>query len=1197
MTDTHDIEDVGVEDSPTLNNLVLTKLCQYAFPGSSEVTRVCVSPDSQILAVTISSAENQELFLLYHPLSDPSTCSTPLFESHARLESLAVCKASSHLWLTPSDPNSWCRDRNILVVLTAADSDASLLWIEVSVDREQGLKLLTLSSLSIPDLRTLISEDTRSPSILSTHPTPLDQLSIQLYHCKHDQVLLIADPLFILLVSISSMEQTQVESFPSSLSSPILSTLLPLQPSLDRSLPSTPLDMTLRPSQTLGSLCGVNIRGPILLSMYSNGLILLHRIPSGREIGTITVSDYLQCCVDEETDPGESECLSPPYTSFSTHPHIEYIAVANKENYVILIYLRRYIASFPSHLNLNLITQTSHTVIAGQDTPTPAPSHLEEELLKISHTRPSKFSSDSPLWNRRLRQLKTRHIDPPPQSNDSESRCSPTYDHLPNSSPRPKEHLTDLSSQPPTDNPFSSNFTDYIPSPSCDGCTWFSSPVCVDHLRVLSISCQSDLITLHYTEDDVSTSHICVFNLQTGERCSSEFSQPSLPIHTHSHASDKLLLLLQDGWGVCPVVGLSRQNLLAGILSHCDASAAERLCENNGWQQSLLPVSILRESLAHRQLDSVCFYLRMRRTHEGELELVGGTGEEGNNGLPMPLDSIRQSIDTLYGNLRGSTKDSYEAQFSSQVLHLSHKFILFLLMRFSNNSTHDHTDINTDYIASELAKLRQFMQVDMVTPGVCEKYEFVHQGRKDDVVEGPDPPTPAEWRHMRKSDIIRDALDKQCLPLAQSYLHSRLEEQIQSQGGSDKTSTSQDLRYKPSDISWKGIRQLVLHLAYQCLGREDLSTCEQRLAVVGPSVPGMLRYLATHTTSRFVRSSLLNELKASGALTEEELDLFEFIQVLEHTYPSSSYKLSLNYVKKCYKSSPVPATFPEYPTFRDMPPPSSLTGMFQKGELDELCPEYFGSNKPLLSSQSASKRDAHYFTGSYMWLRGEDVHNRDLLLMEGFYLRNDHHSQQCSHLLSPHTLVYFYTNLQLGLKAASQVSTLVKESQPLTAVSLNVLLEEMKRVTHSTRRLVSTALTSSGIAPPPPADTSQLTARVFREASQAHILFSQSPSLKLAEETMDGFLSELSNFSAAEGCASFLSISLDDLNASYPLSVSRYVTRITSDQGDESKFPVWIRMLGLSKQLSSTKSEFNTFMFQYSIYNARYVSVIVFNFV
>ena len=1194
MTDMNDIEDVGMEEFPTLNNLVLTKLRQFSFPGSSEVTRVCVSPDSQILAVTISSAENQELFLLYHPLSDPSTCSTPSFDSPAHLESLSVCKVSSHLWLTPYDPNSWCRDRNILVVLTTADSDGSLLWIEVSVDREQGLKLLTLSSLSIPDLRTLISEDTRLPSILSTDLTPLDQLSIQLYHCKHDQVLLIANPLFILLVSISSVEQTQVESFPSSLSSPVISTLLPLQPSRDRSLPATPLDMTSSPSHMLGSLCGVNIRGPILLSMYSNGFILLHRIPSGAVIGTITISDYLQCCVSEETDPGESDCLSPPYTSFSTHPHIEYIAVANKENYVILIYLRRYIALFPSHLYLNLITQTTHTVIAGQDTPTPGPSQLEEELLKISQTRTSKFSSDSPLWNRRLRQLKTRHIDPPPpppppQTIRSESRCSPTYNHLSNSSPRPKEPLADRSSQPSTDNPFSSNFTDDIPSPSCDGCTWFSSPTSVDHLRVLSISCQSELITLHYTEDDVSISHICVFNLQTGERCSSELSHPSLPIHTHSHTSDKLLLLLQDGWGVCPVVGLSRQYLLAGVLAHCDASAAEMLCQNNGWQQNLLPVSILKESLAHRQLDSVCFYLRMRRTREGELELVGGSGEEGKNGLPMPLDSIRQSIDTLYGNLRGSTKDSYEAQFGSQLLHLSHKFILFLLMRFSNDSTHDHTDINTDYIASELAKLRQFMQVDMVTPGVCEKYEFVHHGMMDsDVAEGPDPPTPAEWRHMRKSDIIRDALDKQCLPLAQSYLHSRLEEQIHSQGGSDKTSTSQDLRYKPSDISWKGIRQLVLHLAYQCLGREDLSTCEQRLAVVGPSVPGMLRYLASHTTSRFVRSSLLSELKASGALTEEELDLFEFIQVLEHTYPSSSYKQSLSYVKKCYKSSK-PAVFPEYHTFRDMPPASSLTGVLQRGELDELCPEFFGSNKPLLSSESAGKRDSHYFTGSYMWLRGEDVHNRDLLLMEGFFLRNDHHSQQCSHLLSPHTLIYFYTCLQLGLKAANQVSTLVKESQLLTAVSLNVLLEEMKKATHSTRRLVSTALTSSGIAPPPPADTSQLIARVFQEASQAHILFSQSPSLKLAEETMDGFLSELSNFAAAEGCASFLSISLDDLNSSYPLSVSRFVTRITNSQDDELQFPVWIRMLALSKQLSSTKTEFNTFMFQYSIYNARYV--------
>ncbi|KAI6651518.1 Spatacsin-like isoform X3 [Oopsacas minuta] len=1182
MAEMENSQEFGLEAVTTLNNLVLTKLRQFSFPETSKVTRVCVSPDSKILAVTVCSEEYQELILLYHPIPDPSTCTTPSFDSPTYLESLTVCKVVTHLWLTPNDPNSWCRDRNILVVLTAAESDASILWIEVSAGTEQGVTLLTLFSLSLPDLRTMISEDKRSAPTLSTHPILVDQLSIRLLDCKHDEVLLVADPCFFLLLSISSDIQTDTESFPSSLTSPILSTLLPLQPLTDIKQSFISLDTNVHP-HALGTLSSVNIRGPIMLLLYSNGYILLHRIPSGDIIGTITISEYLQCCISEDTGPGESESLSPPYTCISTHPHIEYIAVANKDNYVIVIYLRRYLMLFPSHLNLNVVVQTSNVSIAGQDTPTSVPTQQEDELLKISQTRSNRFSSDSPLWSRRLKRLRKYSILPSSSdSNTVDSKHSPSC-----SSPHPKDSNHRLEAQS-SDNPFSSNFTHEIPSPSCDGCTWFSSPPSAEQQRVLAISCESDLITLHYTNDDVRISYICVFNLETGERRFSELSQLSLPIYTYSHASDKLLLLLQDGWGVCPVVGLSRQSLLAGILAHCDASAAELLCQHNGWQQSLLPVSVLRESLAHRQLDSVCFYLRMRRTREGELELVGGTGGEERNGLPMSFDSIKQSIDTLYGTLRGSTKDSYEAQFSSQVLHLSHKFVLFLLIRFSNNLKDEQLDINADYIASELAKFRQFMRVDNVTPGNCEKFEFVSDGNSE-VTEGTGPPTPVEWRHMRKSDIIRDALDRQCLPLVQSYLHSRLEEQVQSQGGADKATSPLDLRYRSAEISWYGIRQLVLHLAYQCMGREDLSTCKQRLAVVGRSVPDMLRYIATHTSNRFIRGSLYNELKSSGTLGAAELDLFEFLQVLEHTYPSSSYKQTLSYIKK--SSSKLPA-FPEYPTFRDMPPSSSLTDLKRTGELDELCPEYFGANKPILSSQSAGKRDSYYFSGSYMWVIAESARDRDLLLMEGFLLKNEHHTQQCSHLLSSHTLLLLYTSSQMGMRAAKQVSSLVKDSQLLADLSdsVDILLGEATRATRSTQRLLSTALTSSGVAPSPPTDTPLLTARVFQESSEAHILLSQSPSLKQAEESMDGFMLELSNFAAAEGCASFLCLSIEDLNSSYPVHVSRFMSRV--NQENEEKFPVWIKMLALSKQLGSanrTHTEFNRFLFQYSIANARYV--------
>ena len=1154
--------DFGVGDSPDLNNIVLTKLRQFPFQDASLVTRVCISPDSQILAVSVSceDRDTQELFLLYHTPSDTSTCHTPSFEPPASMRSLAVCNAHSHLWLTASGPGSWCRGRNILVVLTAAGPDASLLWIEVTAGPDQGLTLLTLFSLSFPDLRALIAEDKRSAAVLSVS---VEQLSIRLIECKHEEVLLVADPCCLLLVSVSSEQQTDSE-LPSSQNSPRLSSLLPLHPHIDP-CPHPPLDTPVVP----GTLCSVNIRGPILLLLYTSGLIHLYRLPSGATLGTLSLSDYLQCSLSEDTDPGESDCLSPPYVCFSTHPHLEYIAVANQDNYVIVLYLRRYVALFPSHLNLNLAGL--QTPITPDSIETPVSHLLEDTLLRESHSQTARLCSDSPLWKRRLRRLR---------GHASYSATEGILDtrHTPPISPHVGDNNTHEQNLP--DNPFSSNFTHEIPSPPCLGCTWFSSPPATDRLRVLAISCDCTAVTLHYTADDVTLSHISVFSLETGERRSTELSRPSLPIHTHSHTSDRLLLVLQEGWELCPVAGLSRQSLLAGILAHCDAAAAELLCQNNGWQQSLLPLSVLRESLAHRQLDSVCFYLRMRRTRDGELELVGGTGSEERNGLPMPLDSIKLTIDTLYGTLRGSTKDSYEAQFSSQVLHLSHKFVLFLLVRLCSGSAEDRQQ--EDSIARELARFRQFMQTDNITPGICDGTDFPPD--RQEVLE---PLTPVEWRHMRKSDIIRDALDRQSLPLAQSYLHSRLEEQMQSHGGPDKPL---DLMRRSAEISWGGVRQLVLHLAYQCLGREDLSRCEQRLSVVGPSVPDMLRYLATHTTSRPVRSSLFSELRTRGSIDAKQQELFEFLQALEHTYASPSYKQTLSFLKKSSKEEAKPSDFPSYPAFKDMPPAASLSDQWSPGELEDLCPEFFGASKPLLPSQSPDKRNSHYFAGSYTWLWGVGQRERDLLLMEGFYLKKEHHSQQCKLLLSPHAPVLLYTASQLGLRAATHVATLANSD------SVDLLLEEAASATRATRRLLRTALTASGVAPVPPAEPQVLLAKVFQEASEGGLLLSKTPSLRGAEGALEGFLLELSRYSAAEGSASFLSLSLEDLRAGYKLPVTGFMSRLSREGEDQVRVPVWIKMLVLSKQLTAVDSKdpaFNAALFQYSLSNARYKRIIL----
>ena len=141
----------------------------------------------------------------------------------------------------------------------------------------------------------------------------------------------------------------------------------------------------------------------------------------------------------------------------------------SQENYVIILYLRRYVALFPSNFNLALAGQQSPAGAEAQ--PAPAEEKREESLLRES--RCQSRVSESPLWKRRLKRLRWAHSAPAPLW------------------------------KPPT----------------------------------------------RRTPADVTLSHVSVFYLATGERHSAELSPPSLPIHTHSHSSDRLLLLLQEGLG------------------------------------------------------------------------------------------------------------------------------------------------------------------------------------------------------------------------------------------------------------------------------------------------------------------------------------------------------------------------------------------------------------------------------------------------------------------------------------------------------------------------------------------------------------------------------------------------------------------------------------------------------------------------
>ena len=165
----------------------------------------------------------------------------------------------------------------------------------------------------------------------------------------------------------------------------------------------------------------------------------------------------------------------------------------SQENYVIILYLRRYVALFPSNLNLALAGQQSPADAEGQ--PAPAEEKREESLLRES--RCQSRVSESPLWKRRLKRLRWAHSAPAPLW------------------------------KPPT----------------------------------------------RRTPADVTLSHVSVFYLATGERHSAELSPPSLPIHTHSHSSDRC----RRAWEVGPVAGLSRQSLLADTLAHCDAAACSAL--------------------------------------------------------------------------------------------------------------------------------------------------------------------------------------------------------------------------------------------------------------------------------------------------------------------------------------------------------------------------------------------------------------------------------------------------------------------------------------------------------------------------------------------------------------------------------------------------------------------------------------------
>ena len=157
---------------------------------------------------------------------------------------------------------------------------------------------------------------------------------------------------------------------------------------------------------------------------------------------------------------------------------------------------------------------------------------------------------------------------------------------------------------------------------------------------------------------------------------------------------------------------------------------------------------------------------------------------------------------------------------------------------------------------------------------------------------------------MDDCEIVRDALLTGNLSLALAYLQWQQQQSVSSVESEQQPQSTSTTAAAAGDSLWKYARRLGRGLVYQALCQDQLDLAGRILLNMGEQVQQHLIEVAWHTVRRSVRNRLLQNLRATNALTPDQLQLVEASRALELLYPNPYFSLQRMQNQKRIPDSP-----------------------------------------------------------------------------------------------------------------------------------------------------------------------------------------------------------------------------------------------------------------------------------------------------
>ncbi|XP_038076708.1 spatacsin-like [Patiria miniata] len=393
---------------------------------------------------------------------------------------------------------------------------------------------------------------------------------------------------------------------------------------------------------------------------------------------------------------------------------------------------------------------------------------------------------------------------------------------------------------------------------------------------------------------------VCLVDLRTNDMDYFSFAEPVVvsfsPNSSHPH------LLLSNGSIEALAYGVDQETLVNKLMIYSSASLAETVCHLNHWDHYSIPIHALEIGLKQRQLDTVAFFLKSRENVFRYCPSPSSPARMGSPRTPSPPTAdqtqLWPALDLLMASIRAHAREHQSRQYALQLLNLTLAYVNRLVQNASETAAllrsrgedelgiMEGLNLTEEVLEGALQRLQGYVRDMWVYLKGCPKWIGAKQEKevpvnKDEVDSGPRDLFLLEgqiaekqikkWRKMQQEEVIKDAILKRCLPLAQAYLCS-------CHGGSG-------VKVQMSDLIEQG-----LHLMLNSLLNADLKTATKMLQHMGYDVNAQLKKMCLYTANHNLRNFLIDHLSQSGQFTPEEEGMITFIHQLEHLYTCQSFE-------------------------------------------------------------------------------------------------------------------------------------------------------------------------------------------------------------------------------------------------------------------------------------------------------------------